>query len=29
MYSQVNDGMASGYTHTNNAAFTSGVRVGF
>jgi predicted porin len=30
MYSEVDGGMANGYTHTtNNTAFTSGVRVGF
>jgi predicted porin len=29
MFSQVSGGMASGYIHTNNTAFTSGVRVNF
>ena len=29
MYSEVAGGMATGYTHTNNTAFTSGVRVNF
>jgi predicted porin len=29
MYSEVAGGMANGYTHTNNTAFTGGVRVSF
>jgi predicted porin len=29
LYSEVHDGMAVGYTHTNNTAWTSGVRVSF
>jgi len=29
MYSEVTGGMASGFTHTNNTAFTSGVRINF
>ena len=29
MYSEVAGGMANGFIHSNNTAYTSGVRVGF